>query len=77
MEQRLRIIPRAGVIYAAAKDLNTSREGLSRRMGVSSSSAFKVERGDVDPSPGFIAALMHVSGKPFEDLFEVVGADAA
>jgi hypothetical protein len=45
-------------------------------MGVASTTAYRVECGDVEPSPRFIAALMHTTGKRFEQLFEIVPAEA-
>jgi transcriptional regulator with XRE-family HTH domain len=49
-----------------------SRDELARRMKVSSTTAYRVERGLTEPSPRFIAALMHFTGFDFEDLFEIV-----
>lgn len=49
-----------------------SRDELSRRMGVSTMTAYRVDAGKCEPSPRFIASLMAVSGLPFEDLFEIV-----
>lgn len=71
----LRIVLKDGVLYEAQKSQGTSRDGLSRLMGVATSTAFKVERGDVDPSPKFIAAFMRVTGRAFEDLFDIVGEE--
>ena len=73
----LRIVLRTGALYAEGKNRGLSRDGLSRLMGVSTGTAYRVEKGDVDPSPRFIASLMNLTEKPFEDLFEVVGEDAA
>lgn len=73
----LRIILKPGVLYTEGKQRELSRDALSRQMGVSTATAYRVEKGDVDPSPRFIAALMRLSGKPFEELFEIVGQDAA
>jgi transcriptional regulator with XRE-family HTH domain len=72
---RIRIQPDA--IHGICKQLDISREELARRLGVSSSATFRVDSGRVTPSPKFIAALMTVSGKPFEDLFEVVVEEPA
>lgn len=60
-----------GVVYEYCKDLGISRDELSRRMGVASTTTYRVERGDVEPSPKFIAALMLTTGKRFEDLFVI------
>lgn len=72
----MRIRLRAGVLHSICKDLDISRDELSRRMGVATSTAYRIDSGDVEPSAKFIAALIHFTGKPFEALFEVVGQDA-
>lgn len=61
-----------GAITAYCKEQGISRDELARRMGVASTTAYRVEKGDVEPSPRFIAALMNTTGKPFEALFQVV-----
>lgn len=53
-----------------------SRDELSRRMQVSTMTAYRIDAGKTEPSPRFIAALMDISGKKFEDLFDIV-KDAA
>lgn len=53
-----------------------SRDELARRMGVSSATPYRVQAGRNQPGPKFIAALMDVTGKSFDDLFEIV-KDAA
>ena len=68
---------REGVLYAHCQELGISRDELARRMEVSSATAYRVHSGDVEPSPKFIAAFMHVTGKKFEDLFQVVEVQAA
>lgn len=73
----MKIALRPGVIYAYCKAQDISRDELSRRMGVASTTAFRVEKGDFGPSPKFIAGLMHVTGWEFEALFEIVQAEAA
>ena len=71
----MQIEVRRGAIYEATKQLgNISRDELARRMGVSTATAFRVEKGDTLPSPKFIAALMSVTGKRFEELFEIKAA---
>lgn len=75
--QAMQIKLKPGVIYEHCKELNISRDELSRRMRVASTTTYRVEKGDVEPSPKFIAALMHATGKTFEELFEIVGAPAA
>lgn len=66
-----------GAIYDVCKSENISRDELSRRLGVSTTTAYRIDDGRVDPSPRFIAALMTETGKPFEDLFVILGEDAA
>ena len=66
---------RTGALSSCTKEMGLSRDALSRRMGVASSTAWRVDRGDVAPSTKFIAALIRVSGKSFEDLFEIVADD--
>ena len=69
---RLRIKLRDNVIHTTKKSLgNISRDELARMMGVSTGTAYRVEKGTVDPSPAFIAALMVVSRKSFDDLFVI------
>ena len=67
---------RDGAMYSYCSEHSISRDELARRMGVTSTTAYRVERGDVDPSPRFIAALMHTTGKRFEQLFDIVPAQA-
>lgn len=66
-----------GTLYRVQRALGIPRSELARRMKVAESTAFRVEKGDVAPSTKFIASLMHVSGEPFEALFEIVERDAA
>lgn len=73
----MRITLKKRAIAGACKDLNISRDELSRRMKVSTVTAYRVDDGRTDPSPKFIAGLMDVTGKKFEDLFEIVAEDAA
>jgi transcriptional regulator with XRE-family HTH domain len=72
----MRIRLRANVLYATCQAFGgISRDELARRLKVSSTTAYRIERGDVSPSPRFIASLMHVTGRSFEELFEIeVGA---
>jgi len=67
---------REGAMYGYCVEQGISRDELARRMGVASTTAYRVECGDVDPSPRFIAALMHTTGKTFEQLFDIVTAGA-
>lgn len=68
----MRIRLRDGAIEEATAVDQVSRSELARRIGVDKTTAFRVERGDVDPSPKFIAGLMDATGEPFEALFEIV-----
>lgn len=60
-----------GKLGEVCADLGISRDELSRRLGVSTSTAFRIDSGRVDPSPKFIGALISLTGRPFEELFEV------
>jgi len=68
---------KSGVMFAHCERLGISRDELARRMEVSSTTAYRVHSGDVEPSPKFIASFMHVTGEKFEDLFEIVEQAAA
>lgn len=71
-----RITPKAGAIAAYCESQGISRDEMSRRMGVATTTAYKVDAGRVDPSPAFIAKLMDLTGLGFDDLFEIVGSAA-
>lgn len=71
------IQPKPGILYAVCKEAGFSRDELARRMKVTPQTAYRVDSGQVDPSPRFIAALMSVTGRPFEELFDLVAEDAA
>jgi transcriptional regulator with XRE-family HTH domain len=73
----MRIKVRQGALYSLLKREGISRNELARRLGVSYATAYRIDEGMVDPSPKFIAALISVSGKKFEQLFEIVTEDAA
>lgn len=73
----MKIRLREGVLYAICKELGISRDELARRLKVASTTAWRVDRGEVEPSPRFIASLITFTQRKFEDLFEVVGEDAA
>jgi DNA-binding XRE family transcriptional regulator len=73
----MRIRIRAGALYELLKSADISRNELARRLGVSNATAYRIDEGKVDPSPRFIASLISLSGKKFEDLFEIVTEDAA
>lgn len=68
-EMQIRL--RQGAMHTYCRANNISRDELSRRMHVASSTAYRIERGDVAPSPKFIAALMRTTGQSFEELFEI------
>lgn len=51
-----------------------SRDELARLVRVDRATAYRIEAGKVDPSPKFIAGLMHLTGLKFEDLFEIQAA---
>lgn len=72
----MRIIPRPGALRDYMKTEDIARDELARRIGVDRATAYRVESEMVDPSPKFIAGLMDVTGKKFEDLFEII-RDAA
>ena len=62
-----------GAIDGCLADLGgISRDELARRMGVSTATPYRVQSGRTQPGPKFIARLMHVTGKAFDDLFEIV-----
>lgn len=73
----MRIVLKSGIMadYYRSKDI--SRDEMARQMGVSTTTTFRVEKGDVDPSPRFIAALILLTNEPFEALFEIVHEAAA
>jgi transcriptional regulator with XRE-family HTH domain len=73
----MKIRLREGVLYAICNDYGISRDELARRLKIASTTAWRIENGGVEPSPKFIASLITFTGQKFEDLFEVVGEDAA
>lgn len=75
MNMHMKIVPKTGAIYAVTKRLDISRDELARRMKVSTTTAWRIDAGKVDPSPAFIAGLMAVSDQPFEELFEIAADD--
>lgn len=72
-----RIIVKGGVIATYCESNAISRDELARRIGVARATAYRIDEGMVDPSPKFIAGLMHVTGLPFEDLFDIERDSAA
>lgn len=73
--RRIALKPQAISGYCKAEGI--SRDELARRMGVSTMTAYRLDAGQNEPSPKFIAAFMDITGKRFEDLFEIVGESAA
>lgn len=73
----MQITPKLPAIWEYMKAKDISRDELARRIGVNRITAYRVERGDVSPSPKFIAGLMVETGKKFEDLFEITESAAA
>lgn len=69
--RRHRIKVKPGVIYGYTKSQDISRDELARRLGVSTATAYRIDDGQVDPSPAFIAAFMALTGQPFEALFDI------
>lgn len=72
-----RIVLKPGVLHRYCQKQGISRDELARRMHVSTGTAYRVDAGKVDPSPAFIAALMNLTGEPFEALFEIVATQDA
>ena len=64
---------RDGAMSTVCRQLGVSREGLARKLDVSPSTLYRVDRGDSDPSPRVIALLLEASGEPFETLFVTSG----
>jgi len=64
-----------GALSGCCADLGVSREALSRQMGVSPTTLYRLDRGDSVPSARLIGLLMQVTGRPFEALFDVDGPD--
>lgn len=72
----MRISPKPQALTTACKSLGCSRDELARRMGVATATAYRIDAGRTEPSPKFIAALITLTGQPFEELFEIL-EDAA
>lgn len=68
----MRIVLKPGVISSYCREQDISRDEMARRMGISTATAFRIDDGRTDPSPKFIAALINLTGKPFEELFDLV-----
>lgn len=70
----MRITPKPGALWDYIKSEGITRDELAKRVGVDRATAYRVDAGMVDPSPKFIAGLMTITGRKFEDLFEVKAA---
>lgn len=73
----MKIRLRDGVLYDICKTHDISRDELARRLKIASTTAWRIDTGEVEPSAKFIASLLNYTGEPFEVLFEIVGEDAA
>lgn len=73
----MRIVAKPYAVTKVADRLGISRDELSRRMGVATTTAWRVDAAGGQPSARFIAALIAASGQTFEQLFEIVTEDAA
>jgi DNA-binding XRE family transcriptional regulator len=72
-----RIIVRPGALRAVIKEhADGSRDRLAHLINVDRATTYRIEAGRVDPSTKVIAALICLTGKPFESLFEIT-QDAA
>jgi transcriptional regulator with XRE-family HTH domain len=71
MQGSPRICLRQGALYELRKQAGISRDEWARRVGLSSSAAWRLEAGHANPSAETIARLLVVTGRPFEELFEV------
>lgn len=72
----MQIKPKPTAITEACKQLGISRDELARRMGVATATAYRIDAGRTEPSPRFIASLMDLTGKKFEELFDIIRAAA-
>jgi DNA-binding XRE family transcriptional regulator len=67
----MRITPKPGVLRDYMKAEDISRDELARRVGVDRATAYRIESDMVAPSTKFIAGLMLLTGRKFEDLFQI------
>ena len=65
------IAMKAGALERCLADLGISRDELARRMGVSTTTAYRVDKEKTEPGTKFIAALMDATGKDFDFFFEI------
>ncbi|BBH15763.1 hypothetical protein Back2_00500 [Nocardioides baekrokdamisoli] len=64
---------RPGVISTVCKDMGISRHRLARRMDVHAETLRRADSGETGSISGrFIASLMTVTDKEFDELFEIV-----
>lgn len=70
----MRITPKPGVLRAYMRAEDISRDELARRVGVDRATAYRIESDLVAPSTKFIAGLIILTGKKFEDLFQIEDA---
>lgn len=69
----MRIRLRDNKLHEAGIELGfPSRDSFARHLGIASTTAYRVEMEKVEPSPKFIAALLHATGKSFDEVFEIV-----
>lgn len=71
------IVLRPGALSRCCAELGLSREALSREMGVSPTTLYRLDRGDSAPSARVIGLLMQATGQLFEALFAVVATDSS
>lgn len=70
-----RISPKPEALREAIKrHAGGSRDQLARLVNVDKTTAYRIESEKVAPSPRFIAGLIVLTGKRFEDLFEIKDA---
>lgn len=69
----MKLAMKDGALDKCLDELGVSRDELARRMGVSNVTAYRVHKEKTEPGTKFIAALMDVTGKDFDTLFEIVG----
>lgn len=62
---------RPGIISAICRELGISRHRLARRMDVHAETLRRADSEENGISSRFIASLIVVSGKPFDELFEI------
>lgn len=62
---------RPGALSDCCRALGLSREALSRRMGVSPSTLYRIDRGDSLASARVIGLLIRETGRSFDQLFYI------